>query len=135
MTDTAVDKAGARTPTGGSSRLECRGLACGYGRLTVVRDVDLSLAPGEVLALLGPNGAGKTTLLHTIAGLLPRKGGEVFVDGGRLPSGRPATAVGAGVALVPDDRSLFMKLSVRENLEVARRRSGPRAADMLDIFP
>ena len=59
--------------------LECRGLAAGYGRVTVVRPVDLAVSAGTVLAVLGPNGAGKTTLLSTIAGLLPSQKGEVRV--------------------------------------------------------
>jgi branched-chain amino acid transport system ATP-binding protein len=101
----------------------------------VVRDVDLEVGAGEVVALLGPNGAGKTTMLLTLAGLLPRQGGEVHVDGTPLRSGRPRDAARAGLVLVPDDRSLFPALTTRENLEAARRRSGPPARDMLDVFP
>ena len=69
-------------------RLQCRGLTVGYGSLTVVRNVDLSLSDGTVLALLGPNGAGKTTMLSAMAGLLAHQGGEVILDGTVLPSGK-----------------------------------------------
>jgi len=133
VTRTASDpRNGGLAPESG---LECRGLTCGYGRITVVRDLDLTVGPGQVLALLGPNGAGKTTLMLTIAGLLPRLGGDVRMEGSELSSGRPAEASRRGVVLVPDDRSLFTTLSVRENIEVARRRSGPAARRMLDLFP
>jgi branched-chain amino acid transport system ATP-binding protein len=119
--------------TGG---LACRALSCGYGDTTVVRDVDLDVASGEVVAILGPNGAGKTTLLMTLAGLLPRLGGEVTVEGHALRSGRPRDASRAGLVLVPDDRSLFPALTTAENLEAARRRrDSPPAGTMLDLFP
>lgn len=123
----------ATPPTNGG--LECRGVSAGYGRLIVVRDVDLVARPGEVVALLGPNGAGKSTLLNCIAGFVPRSSGEVLVDGSPLPSGRPTVAVKRGVGLVPDDRALFMRLSVRENLEVARDRGSPEARSVLERFP
>ena len=63
--------------------LECRGLAAGYGGMAVVRDVDLHVEPGEVVALVGPNGAGKTTTLLTLAGELPPIAGEVAFRGTR----------------------------------------------------
>lgn len=72
----------------GQPILECREVSAGYGSVRVVRDVSFSLTPGKVLAVLGPNGAGKSTLMNTLAGLLPRKGGEVIVEGKALRSGR-----------------------------------------------
>jgi branched-chain amino acid transport system ATP-binding protein len=115
--------------------LECRQLQAGYGKVNIVQPLDLVADPGTVTAVLGPNGAGKTTLLLTLAGLLPRQGGEVLVSGTLLPSGRPARAARAGVVLVPDDRSLFTALTVRENLEVARGKRGMPAEKMLELFP
>ncbi len=117
------------------TRLECRGVVAGHGRVVAVRDVNLSAEAGSVLAILGPNGAGKTTLLETIAGLLPRLGGEVLIEGTPLPSGRPVTANRAGVVLVPDSRALFTTLTVRENLTLARRRGGPDDDAVADLFP
>ena len=101
--------------------VECRGLVAGHGKVVVLRSLDLDVDAGEVLAVLGPNGAGKSTLLETLAGLLPRLGGEVEIAGARVPSGRPNAASRAGLVLVPDDRSLFTRLSVAENLEVGAK--------------
>jgi branched-chain amino acid transport system ATP-binding protein len=116
-------------------RLVCHSLSGGRGKLTAFRDVDLSVASGEVLTLLGPNGAGKTTLLLTVAGLLPAHDGGVSVDAVELRNGRPSRANAAGVILVPDDRSLFTTLTVEENLRVAARKGGPAPRDMLELFP
>lgn len=119
--------------------LECRGLSAGYlkGR-PCVRDVDLTSAVGEITCLLGPNGAGKTTLLMTLAGLLPRSGGDLIVAGRPIRSGRPRDAVRSGLVLVPDDRALFRQLSTKQNLllavgERARRQAGLR--QVLEYFP
>jgi branched-chain amino acid transport system ATP-binding protein len=115
--------------------LVCRDLRCGYGKATIVREFNEQLAPGEVLALLGPNGAGKTTLMMTIAGFLPSLGGEVSVNGAALKNGSPRAAAKHRAILVPDDRSLFAPLTVRENIEVARSRSSPPGKAMLELFP
>ena len=118
-----------------TARLDCRALECGYGAITVVRGFTLTAAAGTVVAVLGPNGAGKTTVMCTLAGLLPRLGGEVLVDGEPLRSGRPAVASRAGLVLVPDDRALFFPLSVRDNIEAARRKGSPPAKAMVELFP
>ncbi len=117
-----------------SSGLTCRGLAGGRGSITVFRDLDLDIQAGRVFALLGPNGAGKTTLLLTLAGLLPREAGSVAVDGTELRRG-PRAANRAGVVLVPDNRALFTKLTVEQNLQVARRSDGPNPRELLEVFP
>ncbi|MFI9411288.1 ABC transporter ATP-binding protein [Nocardia gamkensis] len=119
--------------------LECRGVTAGYLKeRPCVREIDLTLEPGEITCLLGPNGAGKTTLLETLAGLLPRTGGEVRVGDREVRSGRPRDAVRAGMVLVPDDRALFRQLTTRQNLQLAiaersRRRSG--LEQVLAYFP
>jgi branched-chain amino acid transport system ATP-binding protein len=115
--------------------LECRGLVAGHGRVPIVRGFDVSVESGSVLAVLGPNGAGKTTVLETLAGLLPRLDGLVRIDGAAIASGRPTAAARAGLVLVPDDRALFTSLTVEQNLEVARKKSGPAPHDMLELFP
>jgi branched-chain amino acid transport system ATP-binding protein len=115
--------------------LSCQQLASGYGSIEIVHAMDLEVAAGSVHAILGPNGSGKTTLMMTLAGLLPRLGGTVSVDGQVLRSGRAAAARRAGVVLVPDDRSLFGSLTVRENLQVATRRGSQSTDDIVDLFP
>jgi branched-chain amino acid transport system ATP-binding protein len=112
--------------------LDVRDLSCGYGASVVVRDLDLRVAPGEVVTLLGANGAGKTTTLLTIAGVLPAIHGEVRLDGVRVDRWPAPRIARHGVVSIPDDRGLFPKLTVRENLHLARRRC---SADSLDLFP
>jgi branched-chain amino acid transport system ATP-binding protein len=117
--------------------LTCSGLDAGYvaGR-PVLRDLDLSLEAGTVLALLGPNGAGKTTLLLTIAGLQPPLRGHIGLGGAPVRPGSPRAAVKAGLVLVPDDRSLFKGLTVTENLKLASRRGTATTIEKIfDYFP
>ncbi|MCU1456900.1 MAG: transporter related protein [Actinomycetia bacterium] len=118
-----------------TARLECTGLAGGYGAATAFRDVDLAIEAGTIEALLGPNGAGKTTLLLTMAGFLPPKAGAVTVDQKQLKPGRPSLANKAGIVLVPDRRNIFTTLSVHDNLKVAAHKGGPKPDDMLELFP
>lgn len=116
--------------------LEVTDLTAGYNGLAVVRELSLTVAPGEVVALLGPNGAGKTTTLKAIAGLLKPLGGTVRIDG-QESGGRPAHLLARrGVALVPEDRAIFADLTTRENLRVAAAgRSKEREAEVLDLLP
>src|SRR5699024_3377520 len=115
--------------------LETRGLGAGYGAISVIRSLDLSVEPGTVLGILGPNGAGKTTLMLTLAGRLRHQGGEVLLDGEALPSGRASVTNRAGVVLVPDDRALFTGLTVRQNIDIARRKGGMSWDEVGDMFP
>jgi len=103
----------------GSSVIEARGLVAGYDKVTIVRQLDLVVNPGEVVALLGPNGAGKTTTLLTLSGDLSPLGGEVRWQGvpSRAPLHRRARE---GLGLVTEERSIFMQLSVKDNLRVSR---------------
>jgi branched-chain amino acid transport system ATP-binding protein len=116
--------------------LSARQLAAGYGTVPVVRQFDLELAEGEVLALLGPNGAGKTTLLLTLSGLLPRMGGELDMLGDEAPNGDPVALTRRGLVLVPDDRALFTTLTTRQNIELGQRRGSTTTVDdVLEFFP
>jgi branched-chain amino acid transport system ATP-binding protein len=101
----------------------------------VLRDVNISLAAGQVLALLGPNGAGKTTLMLTIAGLQAPLGGSIGLGGVPVRPGSPRAAVKAGLVLVPDDRSLFKGLTVNENLKLASRRGSTTIEAIFGYFP
>jgi branched-chain amino acid transport system ATP-binding protein len=119
-----------------SAVLTCSGVDAGYvpGR-PVLRNVDISLEPGTVMALLGPNGAGKTTLMLTIAGLQPPLAGHIGLGGVPVRPGSARAAVKAGLVLVPDDRSLFKGLTVTENLKLASRRGATTIEAIFDYFP
>ncbi|MCX4095719.1 ABC transporter ATP-binding protein [Nocardia sp. alder85J] len=116
------------------SVLECAGLAVGYRNITVARDIDIESPAGTVLAVLGPNGAGKTTLLNTMAGFLKHRRGSVRVGTTTLHNGDPRHANRNGLVLVPDDRGLFVDLTVREHLKVARD-DGSALIATLELFP
>jgi branched-chain amino acid transport system ATP-binding protein len=115
--------------------LDVRSLRAGYGRSVVVRDLSLSVAPGEVVALLGPNGAGKTTTLMTVAGLLPALGGEVRLLGRPVDARSPQLNARRGLGYVTEDRSLFGGLTVRDNLWLASRRRDTAGANVAEYFP
>ena len=115
------------------------GLSAGYRGVPVVRELDLEVRPGEVVALLGPNGAGKTTTLETIAGLNRPISGTVELSGEDV-SGTPAHVLARqGLALVPEGRALFPGLTVREHLRLAvgRRQAagGSREDELLEMLP
>ncbi len=122
--------------------LEIAGLYAGYHRLEVLHGIDLSVAPGELVAVIGANGAGKTTLLRTVSGLLRASRGKVLLDGAditRLPAERVAAA---GLAHVPENRLVFPTLPVMDNLTLGawtrrRDRAAVTAARelVLDLFP
>jgi branched-chain amino acid transport system ATP-binding protein len=96
--------------------LELSGVTAGYGATTVLRDVDVRVLRGSVVALLGPNGAGKTTLLRTAAGVLKPTAGKVLADGVDLTRRKPYERLKAGICLIPEGHGVFPNLSVRENL-------------------
>src|SRR5690606_15164322 len=98
--------------------LSVRELRAGYGKKTVVHDVSLEVPRGAIVTVLGANGAGKSTLLKAIVGLVPRSAGTVELDGKPLPNETPDRALRAGVALVPEQRELFLSLSVEDNLRL-----------------
>src|SRR5436305_11924106 len=96
--------------------LEARGLVKIYGKRKVVDGVSFEVNPGEVVGLLGPNGAGKTTSFHCVLGLLVPDEGEVLL-GGRDLSGLPLhRRARLGLGYLPQEPSIFRKLTVRENL-------------------
>lgn len=102
----------------GEILLEAKGLSCGYGRMSVVRDLDLTVVAGEVAALIGPNGAGKTTTLLTLAGELAPISGEVRWKGQATTSAMHQRCR-EGLSYVTEERSVIMKLTAAENLRLA----------------
>lgn len=99
--------------------LELIDVHAAYGRIEVLRGVDLVVPRGAVIALLGPNGAGKTTLLRTISGLLPPTSGHVHLNGEHIARPTPAKLTKAGICMVPEGRGVFPNLTVDENLRLA----------------
>ncbi len=103
--------------------LEASGINTYYGTSHILFDVSLHMKSGELVCLLGRNGSGKTTTLRSIMGLTPPKRGSVMFHGEEL-RGRPAYYVARkGIGYVPDNRLIFPDLTVRENLEIARKNS------------
>jgi len=120
---TVIDDAtGQQNLTG--EGIEISNLSTGYGGVAVVRDLDLTVRPGEVVALLGPNGAGKTTTLLTISGLLKPLEGSIHINGTEVDTKYPHKNARLGLAHVAEDRSLFFQLSVEENLKLGLRGRG-----------
>ncbi|OFZ69101.1 MAG: ABC transporter ATP-binding protein [Betaproteobacteria bacterium RBG_16_56_24] len=121
--------------------LEIRALQVSYGGIHAVKGIDLHIAPGELVALIGSNGAGKTTTLKTLAGLLHPSKGHIQYDGKNLHNIAAHQRVSMGIALVPEGRGVFARLTVQENLQMgAYSRSDQHeiAADlarMYELFP
>ena len=123
-----------------SALLEVTGLRGGYGRTEVLRDVDLALQPGEIVALLGSNGAGKSTLNNIVCGLVPAWSGRVRFDGHDITGAHHRAVVRAGLIQVPEGRRIFPNLDVRENLELgsyarARERRAANLERVFALFP
>ncbi len=120
------------------SVLEVVRLKAGYGPITALFGVDLSLEEGETLALIGANGAGKSTLLRTITGLIVPSAGSLRFDEHALTGLAPHAIAKLGIAMVPEGRRLFPSLSVEENILMGScsGRSGPWSLDKVyALFP
>ena len=122
--------------------LDVRGVDFSYGHVQVLFDVDVSVAPGEVLALLGTNGAGKSTLLRVISGLGKQTAGTVAYRGGSIDGLAAHERMRAGIVQLPGGKAIFPGLTVAENLLVGahtfkwdRRRIADRCDAVLDLFP
>jgi branched-chain amino acid transport system ATP-binding protein len=103
-------------------------LVASYGAAPVLQGVSLHVEQGETVALLGPNGAGKSTLLAAITGTIPRRAGEILLDGRNLVQEKSHAIVAQGVALVPEGRLVFAPFTVEDNLRLgAIRLSGDLA--------
>ena len=121
--------------------LETRNLGVGYGNLQVVHEVSIAIGKGEIVALVGGNGAGKTTTLRGILGLLPAWEGEVLLDGQPIQDLKTPAIVSLGLAYVPEHKSVFPKMTVMENLELAlnskeaKQKKDETLAEVFDLFP
>lgn len=120
--------------------LAINGLAAGYGATEVLRNIDLAVVPGEIVAILGANGAGKSTLNRTISGVLRATRGTIHFGGSAIERETPAAIVGRGLIHVPEGRCIFPDLTVGENLDLGGyRRAGARRKQnrerVFTIFP
>jgi branched-chain amino acid transport system ATP-binding protein len=117
--------------------LSLTGIHAGYNGATVLRDITVHVPDGAVVALVGANGAGKTTLLRVATGILRPSSGSVFLDGADLTSASPNDRAAAGICYIPEGRSVFPNLTVKENLTLfGRRGGGTQPIDqVLETFP
>lgn len=114
--------------------LEIKNLNVAYGDTQVIWDVNLKVEEGEIVTLLGPNGAGKTTLLRTVCGLVTPVSGEISFCGQDLLAVKPYKRPELGIAMVPEGRHLFTKMTVEENLMLASGKAKPDPALMDWVF-
>jgi len=107
--------------------LDVRDLRVDYGAAPALWGVSLTIAQAELVCVVGPNGAGKTTLIGALAGLNRARSGSLTMDGREMTAVAPHRFCGAGIAIVPEGRRLFTRLTVRENLEIGSYLRAARA--------
>ncbi len=137
-TDTDEPVGRVRTAAGersGAATLELEQLSAGYDRAAVLRDLTLTVSPGEVVALIGANGAGKTTTLRAISGLVKPMGGRVRLDGEDLAGVSPTTRVHRGIVHVPQGRGIFYGLTVTEHFRLDGLRDSAELDAAFAHFP
>lgn len=121
--------------------LEVRDLTVRYGALEAIRDISFSVDEGEIVALIGSNGAGKSTTLRAIVGLVSAAGGSTSFDGKEITQLNSAARVRSGIALSPEGRRLFGRMSVQDNLLTGAYAVRPRSVigqmldEIYDLFP
>ena len=120
--------------------LAISGLHAGYGATEILRGVDLTVGPGEIVAVLGSNGTGKSTLNRTISGVMRASQGSIRFEGAAIERERPAVIVAKGLIHVPEGRRIFPNLTVGENLDLgayrrARQRREQNRSRVFSIFP
>ncbi len=121
--------------------LALSGVSAGYGSFQALFEVSLEVRAGESVAVLGPNGAGKTTLLRVISKLIEPRAGELSMEGARLNELPAHEVIGRGIAHVPENRRLFPRLTVEENLRMgaflydARKKFQQRLEFVYSLFP
>jgi branched-chain amino acid transport system ATP-binding protein len=123
-----------------SMTLAIENLHVGYGEIEVLHGINIAVEKGELVALLGANGAGKSTTIKAVMGLLRPTSGRILLDGIDLAGQAAHLTARAGLALVPEGRRIFKKMTVEENLQiggVVRTAAETRAqlADVYDLFP
>ncbi len=104
--------------TDGRPILALKDVYTSYGPVRVLEGVSIDVRPGEIVCMLGSNAAGKTTTLRTILGMTKPSRGEILLDGERIDGLNTTDVVAKGITMVPENRRLFAKMTVRENLEI-----------------
>ena len=120
--------------------LEVRGIHSYYGQAHILAGVSLTLARGEIVVLVGRNGAGKSTTIKSIMGMVRVGAGSIAYDGAEILGQPPHRIARRGLGYVPEERRIFTRLTVQENLDCGRQppREGTRtwtADDLFDLFP
>jgi branched-chain amino acid transport system ATP-binding protein len=121
--------------------LELRSVDAGYGSFQALFGIDLDVRAGEAVGVIGPNGAGKTTLMRVISGLIRPRKGSIRMEGRDVLATAPHRIVNLGIAHVPENRRLFPRLSVDDNLKMgafisdARAKYAERLEFVFDLFP
>ena len=121
--------------------LDLKGVDAGYGSFQALFGIDLEVKAGEAVGVIGPNGAGKTTLMRVISGLIQPRAGSIVMQGVNVLATPPHRIVGLGIAHVPENRRLFPRLSVEDNLKMgafmpeARARHDERLDVVFGLFP
>jgi len=119
--------------------LDVKNLNTGYGDLQILRDINLFVEKGEIVALLGSNGAGKTTFMRTVFGLNRAWSGEIIVNGENVANHSSTKVVKSGLSIVPEGRRLFAGMTVTDNLEMGaftnRKGIKERIDKIFSIFP
>jgi branched-chain amino acid transport system ATP-binding protein len=121
--------------------LELKSIDAGYGSFQALFGVSLEVMAGEAVGVIGPNGAGKTTLMRVISGLIRPRAGTLAMEGTDLVATAAHQVVGLGIAHVPENRRLFPRLTVEENLKMgafipsARAKFAQRLEFVFDLFP
>lgn len=119
--------------------LEIKGLSAGYGAISAVRDLNISVDKGSLCVLLGSNGAGKSTTLRSVAGLHRQNTGSITLEGREISRLPVHKVVRTGLALVPEGRMVVAPLTVEENLKLSlfsgRNGDGDTLARVFDLFP
>jgi branched-chain amino acid transport system ATP-binding protein len=121
--------------------LEMRDVDTHYGLVSVLRDVNIEIFPGEMVCLLGGNASGKTTTLKTILGYVRPSRGEVRLEGDVVSGMKTTEIVRRGISMVPENRRLFGNMTVAENLELGaylrtdRQKIGEDREKVLEVFP
>jgi branched-chain amino acid transport system ATP-binding protein len=115
--------------------LDIRNLDSWYWPIQILHDVNMHLNEGEIVSIIGPNGAGKSTVLKNIFGLISKRKGQIFYKGKNIIKDKASDIVKKGITFVPQGRSVFPSMTVRENLELgAYIKQGDIQSEMRDIF-